>query len=143
VRLCKYPGCNRPAEPAPAGGGRPPAYCDRDDHTAHTAFRARQQAHTEGEGQLEVESGPLSEALARLGGVRGELGERLAAHERSVADLVESALEALSTVADPSQVEAERHALQAEADQRVAAAQRQVHEADQAREAARADRRGC
>jgi hypothetical protein len=51
VRLCKYPACNRPAEPAPEGGGRPPAYCDRADHTAHTAFRARQQAHTAGEGE--------------------------------------------------------------------------------------------
>lgn len=153
LRGCKYPGCHRPAEPAPAGG-RPPAYCDRADHNPTSAFRARQHAETASEGDQEVAPGPLSAALAELGGVRGELGAHLASHHQTVSWLVESALEALSTVADPSQVEAERHALAAEADQRVAAAHRQVHEAEQARataqhaadtagEQARADRQAA
>lgn len=43
-RVSTYPGCDRPAAPAPAGGGRPPAYCDRADHHPTSAFRARQHA---------------------------------------------------------------------------------------------------
>ena len=41
---CAFPGCGRLRVPAPAGGGRPSAYCDESGHTAVTAFRARRAA---------------------------------------------------------------------------------------------------
>ena len=38
---CGFPGCPNERVPAPAGGGRPSAYCADPAHNAASAFRAR------------------------------------------------------------------------------------------------------
>jgi hypothetical protein len=41
VKLCIYPGCDRPAVPPHPLGGPQPAFCDREDHNALTAHQER------------------------------------------------------------------------------------------------------
>ncbi len=48
VRVCRFPGCTRPAEEGD-GRGRPPAYCDDPGHTRAAAFRARREAEVDPE----------------------------------------------------------------------------------------------
>ena len=43
VKLCIYPGCDRPAVPPHPLGGPQPAFCDREDHNALTAHQERQR----------------------------------------------------------------------------------------------------
>jgi hypothetical protein len=43
VKLCIYPGCERPAaHPHPLGGPQP-AFCDLEEHNALTAHQERQR----------------------------------------------------------------------------------------------------
>lgn len=43
VKICIYPGCDRPAVPPHPLGGPQPAFCDREDHNALTAHLARKR----------------------------------------------------------------------------------------------------
>ena len=43
VKLCIYPGCDRPAVPPHPAGGPQPAFCDREDHNALTAHLERKR----------------------------------------------------------------------------------------------------
>ena len=43
VKLCIYPGCERPAVPPNPMGGPQPAFCDREEHNALTAHQARRR----------------------------------------------------------------------------------------------------
>jgi hypothetical protein len=43
VKICIYPGCDRPAVPPHPLGGPQPAFCDREDHNALTAHQERQR----------------------------------------------------------------------------------------------------
>lgn len=43
VKVCIYPGCDRPAVPPHALGGPQPAFCDLDEHNALTAYQERQR----------------------------------------------------------------------------------------------------
>jgi hypothetical protein len=43
VKICSYPGCDRPAVPPHPLGGPQPAFCDREDHNALTAHLERQR----------------------------------------------------------------------------------------------------
>jgi hypothetical protein len=43
IKICIYPGCDRPAVPAHPQGGPQPAFCDRDDHNALSAHHERQR----------------------------------------------------------------------------------------------------
>src|SRR5437660_10755624 len=67
---CAFPGCERPAAPPPATGGRS-RYCDDPDHTATTAFRARRtQGRDElggGERSASLAGATLREKVVRLG----------------------------------------------------------------------------
>lgn len=47
VTACIYPGCGRPAVPPHPLGGPRPAFCDREDHNALTAFRERRRLEEE------------------------------------------------------------------------------------------------
>ena len=41
VKICIYPGCERPAVPPHPLGGPQPAFCDREEHNALTAHQER------------------------------------------------------------------------------------------------------
>ena len=41
VKLCIYPGCERPAVPPHLLGGPQPSFCDLDEHNALTAHQER------------------------------------------------------------------------------------------------------
>ena len=43
VRICIYPGCDRPAVPPHPLGGPQPAFCDREDHNALSAHLERKR----------------------------------------------------------------------------------------------------
>jgi hypothetical protein len=52
VKVCIYPGCQRPAVPPHPLGGPQPAFCDLEEHNALTAHQermrlARQSAENE------------------------------------------------------------------------------------------------
>ena len=53
VKLCIYPGCERPAVPPHVLGGPQPSFCDLEEHNALTAHQERQRlakgtsSHTE------------------------------------------------------------------------------------------------
>jgi hypothetical protein len=43
VKMCIYPGCERPAVPPHPLGGPQPAFCDLEHHNALTAHQERQR----------------------------------------------------------------------------------------------------
>ena len=43
MKICIYPGCERPAAPAHPQGGPQPAFCDLEAHNALTAHQERQR----------------------------------------------------------------------------------------------------
>ena len=43
VKICIYPGCERPAVPPHPLGGPQPAFCDREDHNALSAHQERER----------------------------------------------------------------------------------------------------
>ena len=47
VKLCIYPGCERPAVPAHPMGGPQPAFCDLEEHNALTAHLERKRLERE------------------------------------------------------------------------------------------------
>ena len=52
VKICIYPGCERPAVPPHLLGGPQPSFCDLEEHNVLTAHLKRQrlaQADNEGE----------------------------------------------------------------------------------------------
>ncbi len=46
VKICIYPGCDRPAAPAHPQGGPQPAFCALEEHNALTAHHERQRLAT-------------------------------------------------------------------------------------------------
>jgi hypothetical protein len=56
VKICIYPGCERPAVPPHPLGGPQPAFCDLEEHNALTAHQERQRLEREGAGEKEEES---------------------------------------------------------------------------------------
>jgi len=133
MATCAFPGCTRPAAPAPASGGRPSRYCILPEHNRTTAFRAR-TAQSAKDGQEEGER-PVSIASARLRVVAEALGPMLSSHREALAAQVEAALDALDDLGDPGLVEAEVSAVRAEAMRRSSDAE---SDADTARAEAQA-----
>jgi len=43
LKMCIYPGCDRPAVPPHPLGGPQPSFCDLEDHNALTAHLERQR----------------------------------------------------------------------------------------------------
>ena len=48
LKVCIYPGCDRPVVPPPEAGGPPSAFCDREDHNALTAHQERKRLEAQG-----------------------------------------------------------------------------------------------
>ena len=47
VKICIYPGCERPAVPPHPMGGPQPAFCDLEEHNALTAHQERRRLESE------------------------------------------------------------------------------------------------
>jgi hypothetical protein len=53
VKICIYPGCDRPAVPPHELGGPEPHYCELEEHNAGSTFLARKAAAAEADGAAE------------------------------------------------------------------------------------------
>lgn len=119
---CAYPGCGSPPEPKAAGTTGPaPKYCDRSDHTALTAYRARKRADaptTAAVPQVEDDDRPVTSAAAQAITVREDLATGI---ERLRTDL-ERYVTLLQTIGDPEAAEAQMVAVGADAESRIATA---------------------
>lgn len=52
VKVCIYPGCERPAVPPHLLGGPQPSFCDLEEHNVLTAHQERQRlAQTDNKGE--------------------------------------------------------------------------------------------
>ena len=56
VKLCIYPGCERPAVAAHPMGGPQPAFCDLEEHNALTAYQERKRLEREQQKEQPVET---------------------------------------------------------------------------------------
>jgi colicin import membrane protein len=133
-RMCRYPGCDRPAEPGEPGAGRPPEYCDNPDHTRAAAWRARQRA-TAGASAAE-EARPMDAARQRAGLITAQV-TGMAEH---LISQMHELIGELRTLADPGAAEAQLEAAASEAAEQVAAANGRAIRAEQALRAAVADK---
>jgi hypothetical protein len=131
-QACGFPGCERPVAPAGESGGRPPRYCDRADHNAQSAFRARRRRPEDPAATGPSDGGdrPVSLAAMTLRGVAQRFAEDL-----------QRGLQALQVLSDVEQLEAElasvradTHAEVSRAEQRAAIEQRARIEACEAAE---------
>jgi hypothetical protein len=138
TEMCAFPGCERPAVPAPEGAGRPSRYCDVPEHNAQSAFRERRRRAAAGEldGSDGAEQGGGERPVSLAGATLRAVAARL------IADL-ERTRDALSVLTDTEQLEAELAAVRADtqaevahAAQHEAAARRERMEADEAAESA-------
>lgn len=133
-RSCRYPGCDRPAEPGEPGVGRPPEYCDNPDHTRAAAWRARQRA-TAGATMAE-EARPMDAARQRAGIITAQV-TGMAEH---LVSQMNELIGELRTLGDPDTAEAQLEAAASEAAEQVAAATGRAVRAEQALRAAVADK---
>jgi hypothetical protein len=132
-QTCGFPSCERPVAPAGESGGRPPRYCDRADHNAQSAFRARRRRPEDpatAGGPSDGGERPVSLAAMTLRGVAQRFAEDL-----------QRGLDALQVLTDVEQLEAElasvradTHAEVSRAEQRAATEQRARIEASEAAE---------
>jgi colicin import membrane protein len=130
-RICRFPGCLRPAAAAQAGAGRPPEYCDDSAHNRTAAWHARRRLRAEQSGHTAgVEQRPVDAARQRASELHGQVAGMMEHLGQQLQRLVEE----LRTVADPEAAE-----LQIEA---VAIAAARASRAEQAQRRAGRARRG-
>lgn len=133
-RLCRFPGCRRPAMASGAGTGRPPEYCDDPAHNRASAWRARQRT---GEDMTGVaESRPVDSARQRASEITGQVSGMIEHLGQQLTALVEE----LRTVGDPGAAEAQIESVASEAAEQVAAANARATRAEQAQRRAEADK---
>ncbi len=134
TRICRFPGCTRPAGEGD-GRGRPPAYCDDPGHTRAAAYRARRDAEAEGgvTGAATVEE-PVTFARVRA----GLLVERVEAAVAALSTMTAEVVAELRTLGDVEAVEVELESVSASAEQRAAEARAVAAEAEARRRRAEA-----
>ncbi len=125
-RLCRYPGCDLPAEPGEPGVGRPPEYCANTDHNRAAAWRARQRRTQAGE-SLADQARPVDAARQRAGLITAQV-TGMAEH---LVSQLHDLLGELRTVTDPEAAEAEIEAVATDAAEQVAAANARAVRAEQ------------
>ena len=136
TRICRFPGCDRPATSTDGASGRPPEYCDNPAHTRAAAWRARQRGSTEAGHPREDETRPVDAARQRASALRAQVSGMLEVASTQLTSL----LEELRTVADPEAAEAQIEAVTTEAAEQVAAAASRASRAEQAERLAEAER---
>ncbi len=131
VKTCGYPGCDRETAPPEPGAGRPPEYCDDQQHNRAAAWRERRRQGASSTSSVD-EARPVDAARQRATEIRGQvtgmaelLGQQLGTF-----------LEELRTLADPEAAEAQIEAVTSEAAERVAVAAAAAIRAEQAQRAA-------
>lgn len=135
-RICRFPGCRRPAAPQ-AGAGRPPEYCDDSAHNRTAAWHARRRLRTEQSGRAaEMEQRPIDAARQRASELHGQVAGMIEHLNQQLKGL----LEELRTVADPEAAELQIEAVTSEAAEQVAMAAARASRAEQAQQRAEAER---
>lgn len=132
-RICRYPGCQRPAMAPEGGTGRPPEYCDDPSHNRAAAWRARQKASESGHA---TETRPVDAARQRASEITGQVTGMIEHLGRQLTALVDE----LRTVGDPEATEAQIESVASEAAEQVAAANARATRAEQAQRRAEAER---
>jgi colicin import membrane protein len=137
ARKCRFPGCDRPAEPGD-GRGRPPEYCDDPGHNRAAAFRRRRELGAAARGAPVADDAgePVTMARARA----GVLVERVETTIGSLSGQLTDILSELRTLGDPEAVEVELETVSASAEQRAAEARSQAAAAETRRRTAEAER---
>ncbi len=134
ARLCRFPGCQRPAMASDGGTGRPPEYCGDPAHNRASAWRARQRT---GEDTARVaETRPVDSARQRASEITGQVSGMIEHLGQQLTALVEE----LRTVGDPGAAEAQIESVASEAAEKVAAANARATRAEQAQRRAEADK---
>ncbi|MFQ1003708.1 hypothetical protein [Modestobacter sp. SSW1-42] len=136
-RICRFPGCQRPAAASHAGAGRPPEYCDDSAHNRTAAWHARRRLRAGQSGHAPgVESRPVDAARQRA----GELHGQVAGMVEHLGQQLQGLLEELRTVADPEAAELQIEAAASQAAEQVATAEARATRAEQAQRRAEAER---
>ena len=129
---CRYPGCERRAEPAESGAGRPPGYCADPTHTRAAAWRARRRHAAESTqqpaGQAADEDRPVDAARERASALRAQVAGMIDVLNSQLTSLVEE----LRTTGDPDAAAAQIESVTAQSAEQVAAANARASRAEQA-----------
>jgi colicin import membrane protein len=133
-RICRYPGCRRPAMAGEAGTGRPPEYCDDPAHNKASAWRARQRPNDDA--VRGAEARPVDSARQRASEISGQVSGMIEHLGQQLAALVEE----LRTVGDPEAAEAQIESVASEAAEQVAGANARATRAEQAQRRAEAEK---
>lgn len=136
-RICRFPGCQRPAAASQAGAGRPPEYCDDGGHNRTAAWHARRRLRAERSGRAaETEQRPVDAARQRA----SELHGQVAGMVEHLGQQLQGLLDELRTVADPEAAEQQIEAVTSQAAEQVATAAARASRAEQAQRRAEAQR---
>ncbi|SFE42069.1 hypothetical protein [Blastococcus tunisiensis] len=136
-RICRFPGCRRPAAASQSGAGRPPEYCDDSAHNRTAAWHARRRLRTEqSEHASGIEHRPIDAARQRASELHGQVAGMIEHLNQQLKGL----LEELRTVADPEAAELQIEAVTSEAAEQVATAAARASRAEQAQQRAQAER---
>ncbi|TFV66562.1 UNVERIFIED_ORG: hypothetical protein E4P37_06120 [Bacillus sp. AZ43] len=136
-RICRFPGCRRPAADSQSGTGRPPEYCDDGAHNRTAAWHARRRLRPEQSGHAAgIEQRPVDAARQRASELHGQIAGMI----EHLNEQLKGLLEELRTVADPEAAELQIEAVTSEAAEQVATAAARASRAEQAQRRAEAER---
>ena len=125
---CKYPGCENPPAPA-TKPGRPPGFCELEEHDKLSAWRERQRLDAEARGDVVNEAQQAEPVTYSLTAGAELLRQVRAAGERQRTD-IDRLIAHLNRLADPTSSEVEVATARTEFQENIAAAERRATAAD-------------